>query len=1195
MLTSEIIDYTFDSVQLKNPDGTMNTTAINCTLTRGPGTTFLGNYPISLSFGSYGKANVIVDKQAFNMQEFCIRIAFLANKKVTGKNGLITSDCFPFQIYINEVDGESNFKISITIFNALGVAEIATQYIATFLSEQWYILDIVYDTDTIALLIDGNVWGINAFPNGTISPFSTGNKLFIGTAFDNVDEHFEGKIAALKIYNGIPSDLQTALDESRNDIKWFLTYKYELVKHTLNLGAPISSFGYDVTTNTFMHPYKHGIIMYNPDLNCALEMHGAIYELYKQLSISKKLDLGYAVSDEEATTKQGGRKNLFLQGGIYWSNATKAVIIDSQIYLDYEHGDKSVLLGLPISSATILSDGIQQNFENGIMYYKTGTTRSFEVHGSILQRFLSSGALPKWGYPVSNEMDIRKETFVIGKSSEFEGCTIFYSSATGAMEVHGDILKKYKDLNGPLGDIGFPTSNETDLPGIPSPGRYNTFQNGSILWFGSWNNIIVCFPFQIYIGRINTKEQEGFTMGENDLYLKITVKDHDNILFDTRFPESGDYGGHNIIDLKQTLQITIVPNSPLIKIEVIIEVWDRDGGLGFNDAHLGKYSKMLNIDNAWGMYENNGVFDSGSFDNINSISWAVHPVINEDKLTNIQKWWGVKNVGTPTISYNQYAAAFRDVDSKTEFWDVSDWVKKAFYEKVIQGLSKNGNCFGMSLEAINSWKHCSLFSLPLDRFTNWNTVVNEFNIKHQYQVGASALWWFVGEFLSGMTHSPINVFSKTYNEYNRGNNPIICITQKYNFGGAPHAILPFEWDTSTNPWLIRVFDPNYPNQVRTLLVDKVNDTFFYQGAEQKNYSGSEWSGGRFYYIPWSVVNERPRTPWWEAIVLILSAKILLVGENCETNTLTDINGKNLDILENKGNNNITDSTKNFFSFKGFDGDEGVLASELYLGMEGKTIVKTSLDEVNFKFGNSHLSFENFSQDKRFSDFLRPIVSNINLFGQLKDRDLKDLLYDQQLISSLDLNNRYMLTSPVEQLGGTNDILHKISGKENGQFEYAIKNKYTEFLIKSSISKEESHFLHLQNIGKHSIILLKTTQNKSISIDISNKLNVKKDNIRIYINNLPTTANNTLQICIYPGMQGLDIITSEEKITSIVIIETVIEEKKDSNFFYMEWGGGIRFRPSTILTNKNLKVGQINNLFGRIKNVKNIKHVEDPML
>ncbi len=68
-----------------------------------------------------------------------------------------------------------------------------------------------------------------------------------------------------------------------------------------------------------------------------------------------------------------------------------------------------------------------------------------------------------------------------GYRIRFENCDIYYSAATGAHEVHGDIRAKYDVRGGPWSDLGLPVTDETGTP--DGVGRYNHFaQNGSIYW-----------------------------------------------------------------------------------------------------------------------------------------------------------------------------------------------------------------------------------------------------------------------------------------------------------------------------------------------------------------------------------------------------------------------------------------------------------------------------------------------------------------------------------------------------------------------------------------------------------------------------------------------------------------------------------------------------------------------------------------
>jgi hypothetical protein len=176
-------------------------------------------------------------------------------------------------------------------------------------------------------------------------------------------------------------------------------------------------------------------------------------------------------------------------------------------------------------------------------------------------------------------------------------------------------------------------------------------------------------------------------------------------------------------------------------------------------------------------------------------------------LRESQKFWGHENDPTPEINYQKYAATFRYVDSEPEWWDVSDWLERLFYELVVDSVASGGNCFGMSLEAIYARKNLSRFGLPLDRFREWAQLEPEFNVKHCYQVGASSIWWRVEQFLRGNTHDPKDVFLRSREAFFGGGTH----DANYNFTGAAHCVLPVRWDESSKPWQIDLLDPNSPS------------------------------------------------------------------------------------------------------------------------------------------------------------------------------------------------------------------------------------------------------------------------------------------------------------------------------------------------------------------------------------------------
>ncbi len=1177
-MSTIILNYTLTSESVSNPDGSLPTTFTGCTIVSGPGNTALGAYGGALSFGDAGKTQVHLPASQFvAQQQFCVRLVFRADAAVAARQSLVECNALPFSLFLDTGTASSDFKVVVEVApTAHAWSGTTSDYFIDLKVGTWYLIDLIYDVDTVALAVNGTVLSVHAYPDGTID-LSHSSDLFIGTSVDGAGNHFPGSMAALQLHSGIPPELETQVDEKRNSAEWFISFKYELIKPTMNFGIRKEKFSYDPTVPAYIQHYDDGLIMYTETIGVAFEMHGAILGAY--LHQRDKAALGYLVSDECNTRASEGRKNLFSKGGIYWSGHTGAVPVSGQIYLDYESmGEEHI--GLPLVVATAIAGGWEQIFEQGRMYYKASEPRAFEVHGAILSKFLDTGGVQSWGYPVSNESDVTRDGAVIGRSGEFEGCTIYWSSASGAFEVHGDIRRKYRDIKGPLSALGFPTSDEHDIPNAPAPARGNTFEQGSILWFGGLD-LYVCYPFRIFLGTIDSQEEEGIRMGQNDLYLHAILEDSGHEIFRKSFPGGGGYfEENNIQGINEELPFTITPNNVGREVTLTVDIWEHDDTFGADDDHLGVYTKTLSMANAWGLRENQGIFDTGSFDKINNMSWSVRANGMESSLSDVQKWWGVKNFATPAISYSQYAAAFRDVDSDPELWDIADKVELAFYELVAKGIAEKGNCFGMSLEAIYARKHRSLFSLPLDRFQSWDTIRNEVNVKHQYQVGAEAIWWFVGELLSGRTHDPIDVFRSTQSAFLRGDDPVLCVAQNQDFTGAPHVLLPVGWDTSGSPWRLLVCDPNFPGAVLSLFVDPNSNEFWYDGGS--SYRGREWSGGRMHYMPYSVLCGRPRTPVWDAIQLILAGTIIIVGSDARTETLTDERGVDLNAF---GSDAIALMKKKrsldnkFVSCNGFAGRGGVFASEVYVRRQ----LPSQFRGVNPRERDTRppagIPLDELRARGRLPASLRSVLDELMRVGSVNGRNIRSLASDPAFVARLDSHVAVSLRNVLGLGSAGRNIRHLVVGTDGGDLQYMVKSSLSHMNLTAPLRSGEPLKINLNDLETHSRTMqLTTISDKLIRFELENRLGVGKDRIKLVLDRVPASAAKGLQINARPGLGGVDIVGGEHANVD-VSVETIIDGKLNKRDYAVELDGGLRLRPSTIFARDELKVGKIEQLFG----------------
>jgi hypothetical protein len=1150
-----IIDYSMGSDAVSNPDGSFAAVVQNCTVSDATGDTVLGTFDASLDFSGNGSVQATIPPNTVSPKQFCVRVLFNATTAITSRQNLVECTSLPFAIFLDKGANPNEYTPMVSINNAsLGwiVADNKDKPLTLKINE-WHVIDLVFDNDTLGLLVDGKVVSVVALPKGALQA-GTGDKLFVGTWVNGTSFQFKGKIAAVKLYEDIPAALESLVDDRRTSAEWFISHKYNALRPALNLGGKIGGINFDASTSTSTQNYQHGLIMYTEGYGVAFEMHGVIWERYKS-DASVRINIGTLISDEINAARPGAKKSLFTKGGIYWSGQTGAVAVMGYIYLKYEHFKESAHpIGLPKAGVVDISGGEMQEFQFGRMYYRQGAASAFEVHGAILQKYIEKGAHTAWGFPVTDEMDAKKNGANAGKFSQFEAGTIYWSSGTGAHLTYGSIRDTYENMGGPSSGLGFPTSSEEDIPNLTGPGRYNTFQNGSILWFG--NQTIVCHPFTIFIGRVDTVESEGLGAGQNDVYMHLSLKDNGNEFYRRRLPESGDFGGRNIVDVNHRTS-TITPNSPNKKISIELDIWDSDGFLTGDDDHLGVFRKELNMANAWGLRERaDGVFNSGKFSNVNNINWAVQPVVPASAP---KDFWGVVNRGTPELSWQQYASAFRDVDSETEWWDITDGLQAIFYEAVVKGIASGGNCFGMSTQAIYGWKNTGIFGRPLSRFTDWNTVKNEFNLKQAYQVGAAPMWWFVGEFLTGNTHSPKNVFEETRNAFNRGENPVLCISQNADFSGAPHCILPFEWDSSSKPWKIKIFDPNKQNNVQTMTINPDANTYAYNNG--KAYSGGEWSGGRLHYMPWCVLSEAPRTPLWEAILLLLAGTVLILGEDAETVSLTDLNGNDLNAL-NDTSKQASRLKNKFVHYKGFDGD-GIIGGEMFFRKQASFRRRTPV-VPDFNVGSIGTA-----------SGVRINLPNTATF------ESPSIELSTSVLGSMRL--------PEFLLQAGNDFIHTIRAKKNGQFKYSFKHKLSDFQLINQAIKAEVSKIEIKNVGTPTnITQLNSTRDKTTQLISTSKLGIGSDEIKVTIDQIPVKGGVPLSMNIQSGLGAIDLITAGEPINARVKVETKINGRNTVQNFDTQIEGNTRLVFSQALSTESIKVGKIDSILGGLVSSKTLK-------
>lgn len=168
------------------------------------------------------------------------------------------------------------------------------------------------------------------------------------------------------------------------------------------------------------------------------------------------------------------------------SQLTDGFAVYGEIKKKYDAlGGRSGFLGKPLTDETGTPDGIGRYnvFDNGSIYWSPNTA-AHEVHGNIRNKWQQFG----WeqgvlGYPATDETTTPDG---VGRYNHFENGSIYWTQQTDAWEVHGSIRDKWATLGWERSSLGYPTSDEHNLPG---GGRVSKFQHGRICWRqdrGAW-------------------------------------------------------------------------------------------------------------------------------------------------------------------------------------------------------------------------------------------------------------------------------------------------------------------------------------------------------------------------------------------------------------------------------------------------------------------------------------------------------------------------------------------------------------------------------------------------------------------------------------------------------------------------------------------------------------------------------------
>lgn len=233
-------------------------------------------------------------------------------------------------------------------------------------------------------------------------------------------------------------------------------------------------------------------------------LYGPLLDKYESLGGAADSDLGFPIINEvPGLAGPDSRVSTFSAADnpvIFWTPEHGAFVVRGALNAAWDKlGSSGGVLGAPVGDETYDGEVTAQKFSGGEVSWNRAT-KEFTTVPAVLAEQLkglqvaidpsaainmawraAGGAAGPLGAKKGGQYPIGGD----GIAQDFVGGKVFFSPATGANAVEGEILAKYESLGGPVSsDLGFPIANETDGGFGPSSRivRFSAADKPVIFW-----------------------------------------------------------------------------------------------------------------------------------------------------------------------------------------------------------------------------------------------------------------------------------------------------------------------------------------------------------------------------------------------------------------------------------------------------------------------------------------------------------------------------------------------------------------------------------------------------------------------------------------------------------------------------------------------------------------------------------------
>ena len=227
-----------------------------------------------------------------------------------------------------------------------------------------------------------------------------------------------------------------------------------------------------------VEPFQGGAVYWSPSSG-AHWLTRAILARYQAVGAGK----GFSFPTADQKTVASGEAAAFQNGSMYWSAGTGARLVRGEIREAWwGRGGATGPLGFPTTDTGSVAGpggttGQVGSFSGGALYSSAATGARL-LSGSVLAAFVAAGGPEKIGFPIADQSAVTG-----GTAAAFQNASIYASQATGAHVVRGEVRAAWWGRGGVTGPLGFPTKNTASVAGLgDTTGQVGTFSGGALYW-----------------------------------------------------------------------------------------------------------------------------------------------------------------------------------------------------------------------------------------------------------------------------------------------------------------------------------------------------------------------------------------------------------------------------------------------------------------------------------------------------------------------------------------------------------------------------------------------------------------------------------------------------------------------------------------------------------------------------------------